>query len=38
MDVKTIFVNGELNEEIYMEKPIGFDIDGQEKKVYKLKR
>ena len=29
MDVKTFFFNGELNEEIYMEQPIGFIIQGQ---------
>ena len=38
MNVKTIFLNRELNEEIYMEQPIGFDINCQENKVYKLKR
>ena len=38
MDVKTTFLNGELNEEIYMEKPIGFVIQSQEHKVCKLNR
>ena len=38
MDVKTAFFNGELNEEIYMEQPVGFVVKGQEKKVCKLKR
>ena len=37
MDVKTIFL-GDLNEEIYMEQPIGFIIQGQERKVCKLNR
>jgi hypothetical protein len=36
MDVKTIFVNGELEEEIYMTQPDGFVVKGQEDKVCKL--
>lgn len=31
MDVKTIFLNRELEEEIYMEQPEGFVVLGQEK-------
>ena len=38
MDVKTTFLNGELDEEIYMEQPVGFIIQGQERKVCKLNR
>ena len=36
MDVKTVFLNGELDEEIYMDQPEGFIIPGQENKVCKL--
>ena len=34
--VKTTFLNGELQEEIYMEQLEGFIAPGQEKKVCKL--
>lgn len=38
MDVQTAFLNGELEEEIYMEQPVGFVVEGQVHKVCKLKR
>ena len=38
MDVKTTFLNGELDEEIYMEQPVGFIVKGQERKVCNLQR
>ena len=36
IDVKTAFLNGDLDEEIYMEQPKGFSAPRQEKKVCKL--
>ncbi|KAK4385611.1 Retrovirus-related Pol polyprotein from transposon TNT 1-94 [Sesamum angolense] len=36
MDVKTVLLNGELDEEIYMEQPERFVVPGQEKKVRRL--
>ena len=36
MDVKKDFLNGDLNEEIYMDQPEGFISLGQEKKVCRL--
>jgi hypothetical protein len=36
MDVKTAFLNGEFDDEIYMDQPEGFIADGQENKVCRL--
>ena len=36
MDVKTTFLNGDLDKEIYMEQPEGFVVKEQEKKVCRL--
>jgi hypothetical protein len=45
MDVKTVFLNGELEEEIYIDQPDDFAVKGQEgmvckllKKIYGLKQ
>ncbi len=38
MDVKIAFFNGELDEEIYMAQPVGFEVQGHKHKVFRLKR
>jgi hypothetical protein len=36
IDVKTTFLNGELEEEIYIDQPDGFTVNGQERMLCKL--
>jgi len=38
MDVKTTFLNGVIEEEVYVEKPQGFEVLGRETHVCELKR
>ena len=38
VDVKTAFLYGKLDEEIYMQQPEGFKLKGQENKVLRLRR
>ena len=38
LDVKSTFLNGYLQEEIFVEQPKGFQVKGHEKKVYLLKK
>jgi hypothetical protein len=38
LDVKTTFLHGELEEEIYLDQPEGFIVSGKEDLVCKLKR
>ena len=38
MDVKTTFLHGDLDEEIYMKQPEGFTVKGKKELVYNLKK
>ena len=38
LDVKTTFLHGDLEEEIYMEQPEGFTVKGKENLVCRLKK
>jgi hypothetical protein len=38
MDVKSAFLNGYINEKVYVEKPLGFEDDKKLNHVYKLKK
>ena len=38
MDVKTAFLNGILEEEVYIEQPQGFEVYGRESHVFRLRK
>ena len=38
MHVKTMFLHGDLDEEIYMKQPEGFIVEGKKELVCKLKK
>jgi hypothetical protein len=38
MDVKSVFLNDDLKEEVYMHQPLGFVIPGKEGKVLRPRK
>lgn len=38
LDVKTAFLNGDIEEDVYVAQPVGFEKQGQEHLVYKLRK
>lgn len=38
LDVKSVFLHGELTKDVYVEQPLGYVRKGEEEKVYKLKK
>ena len=38
MDVKTAFLNGLIQDEVYIEQPLGFEVHGREYHVCRLKK
>ncbi|CAL0313968.1 unnamed protein product [Lupinus luteus] len=38
MNVKSAFLNGPLDREVFVSQPLGFEVAGQEQKVYKLNK
>ena len=34
LDVKSVFLHGELNEAVFIEQPLDYEVNGEENKVY----
>ncbi|KAH9308679.1 hypothetical protein KI387_036590, partial [Taxus chinensis] len=38
LDVKMTFLHGDLDEDIYMQQPLGYEFKGKEKLFFRLKK
>ena len=38
MNAKIVFLNGDLEQNVYMDQPMGFSVEGKEHMVCKLKK
>lgn len=38
LNVKSVFLHGELNEDLFVKHPQGFEIKGEDEYVYKLRK
>lgn len=38
LDGKSAFLNGEINKEVYVEQPLGYEVQGKEEMVYRLRK
>jgi len=38
VDIKSMFLKGVMKEEVYVVQPPGYEVEGQEDKVYQLRK